>query len=437
MLAPIKNLFAKLSNYPRLRVLLIIATVVIVFILLMNLLSPKSNNVPPSVVQPAKLGSEQHPQAVADTQAVSSYDQLQYVDQKQQLAQAKTSGATLFQNPFASSSSPSDVDNMTDTSAVDQNTASVSSASANQANSGPASDTGSVSPEQFSQQQTSNQASKQSASQLQQQLNQLQGQLSSGQLQAGTASQANIQAQAVANSNIQITESNMRSNLGNLTTSWALPSAATVSAEATSSSTTGTSPTAGPVMIKAGTIYFAVIETALDSDQPGTPVLATIVNGPYKGAKILGAFSSENKALVVQFNNMSIPSFNSTISINAYALDQNTANNAIATSVDNHYLLRYGMLFASAFLQGFGAAYQSYNYTCPPGAQNCTLINSTGTPNSTVTSTTAAYQGLGQIGTNLGNAAASVFNTPPTIKVAQGTGIGILFMSDVTAPVNQ
>jgi intracellular multiplication protein IcmE len=44
------------------------------------------------------------------------------------------------------------------------------------------------------------------------------------------------------------------------------------------------------------------------------------------------------------------------------------------------------------------------------------------------------YQGFGQVGTNLGQVAAQQFNTPPTVILDQGTGIGVLFMNDVRIP---
>lgn len=171
-----------------------------------------------------------------------------------------------------------------------------------------------------------------------------------------------------------------------------------------------------------------------------------IVEGKYKGARLMGGFTASapstgsNGALVVQFSTMSMPTVGSTFAINAYAVDAKTGNNSVVTSVNNHYLLRYGMLFASSFLQGFGNAYQSYTYNCPPGTQNCSVVNtsSTGQTNNAVTPTTqtAFYQGLGQMGQNAAQAAAQEFNTPPTIKVAQGTGIGVLFMSDLRIPYN-
>ncbi len=46
-----------------------------------------------------------------------------------------------------------------------------------------------------------------------------------------------------------------------------------------------------PPMIKAGTIMFAVLDTAVNSDEPG-PILATMVSGKYKGAKLIGRLTN-------------------------------------------------------------------------------------------------------------------------------------------------
>jgi intracellular multiplication protein IcmE len=408
MLARIKEPLAKLSNYPRLRILLIIAVVILVFIFLMNILSSKTTNTPTSSVQPVSANSSQTKKSVSE-QASNQYNQLQATSQKQQLQSAVNSGGTLFEGAF---------NGQTNKDTGTANNAAPANTSTNSSTQTPPTST----------QQAANQQTNAGSQQLQQQLTQLQQKLDQ--------QKSDQQNQSNQDNQVNQIENNMRSTITNLTGSWTLPTAATVEAAAPTASTPASSGT-GPVIIKAGSILFAVLDTALDSDQPGTPVMATIVTGPYKGTRLLGAFQAEQNALVVQFSNMSMPTMNKTIGINAYALDQNTANNAIATSVDHHYLLRYGMLFASAFMQGFGNAYQNYNYTCPPGTANCTLINSNGTPNTQATTKTAAYQGLGQVGTTLSQVAAQQFNTPTTIKVDQGTGrIGVLFMNDVALPAN-
>jgi len=194
----------------------------------------------------------------------------------------------------------------------------------------------------------------------------------------------------------------------------------------------GFGPGQGPVMIKAGSILFAVIDTAVNSDQAGTPVLATIVTGPYKGTKLLGSFKRKQDRLVIQFSMMSMPSMGKSIGINAYAIDSRTAQTALASDVDNHYLTRWGGLLGSAFLQGFGTYFSnttsnSSSTDCPEGS--FCIINGDQFQTSV---RDGIYSGFGQVGTALAYAMGKNFNRPPTVTLDQGTGVGILFMSDVT-----
>lgn len=408
MLQTVKKHLAKLSNYPRLRIFLIIVAIIIVFVILMNLLTPSSSKqdaTPPSQVQ--SVGTEGGKTTSAPANQTSQYQSLASADQAASEKQAIQSGGSVFQNAIQPGQN-------TSTDTTDSNN-----------NGTPNSGTTASTP----QQQAARDALSQQIATLQQQLN-------AQQSQQNQAQQA--QMQQATGEQMQNIQSAMRSGIQNVADSWKLPTLTTVEGSAPAA-TSSSAAAQGSVAIKAGTIIFGVIDTALDSDQPGTPVLATIVTGPYKGAKLIGAFVAQKNALVVRFNLMSIPSLSSSISIDAFAIDEATANNAIASDVNNHYLLRYGMLLASAFLQGFGTAYQNYSY-CNPGAQNCSVINTNGNnnlPNNTVTAKNAAYQGLGQVGTTLSQAAAAQFNTPPTITVNQGTGIGVLFNSDVRIPINQ
>ncbi len=104
-------------------------------------------------------------------------------------------------------------------------------------------------------------------------------------------------------------------------------------------------------IIKAGTIMFAVLDTGINSDEKSL-ILATIVTGKLKGSKLIGDFSRVDMKVLLKFNLLNVPSFNHSFSINAMAIDPDTARTAIAKSVNSHYLLRYGSLFASAFLSG-------------------------------------------------------------------------------------
>ena len=187
-----------------------------------------------------------------------------------------------------------------------------------------------------------------------------------------------------------------------------------------------------PVAVKMGDILFAIMDTAVNSDEPG-PILATIVTGRFKGAKLIGSFNlpSNANSMVITFNSMSIPGSSKTISISAFAIDPNTARTALSSRTDHHYMMRYGSLFASSFLQGFGNAFQSANTTVTiggtGGGNNITVQNGIGR-----SALENAVIGLAQVGQNWGQAAQQLFNTPVTVEVYAGTGIGVLFTQDVS-----
>lgn len=184
-------------------------------------------------------------------------------------------------------------------------------------------------------------------------------------------------------------------------------------------------------VIKTGDVLFAVLDTAINSDEPG-PILATIVSGKLTGTKLIGSFNlgANAEKMVISFNTMSIPGVPRTVPISAFAIDPDTARTALASTSNHHYLSRYGSLFAATFLEGFGNAFQSANTTITIGGTggmtNTTVQNGVG--RSVLEN---AVIGLATLGKNWGQVAQQQFNRPTTVQVSSGTGIGILFTQDV------
>ena len=190
----------------------------------------------------------------------------------------------------------------------------------------------------------------------------------------------------------------------------------------------------GPIM-KAGSIMFAVLQTSIDSDDVGTPIMAKIVTGKLKGAKLMGKFMRINTHLVMRFNLLNEPNYPKSIAINSYAIDPDTARTALSGSVNEHYMQRYGTLFASSFLEGIGDAFQSVTSTMTAmkiGSMSIPVVVKH-PPNAAQ----AALIGLGKVGSRVGQDMGNVINRPPTVKLQAGTGIGILIMSDLHLPVAQ
>ena len=180
---------------------------------------------------------------------------------------------------------------------------------------------------------------------------------------------------------------------------------------------------------KAGSIFFAVLDTGINSDEK-SPVLATIVEGDLKGAKVLGSFERVDKRVLLQFNTLSVAGLPASLPLNAVAIDPNTARTALADHVDNHYLLRFGMAFASSFASGVGQAIQNSSNSVQINTPTGEKINLKGSMNATK----AALTGLGEVGNRFSNLFAPLVNTPPTVEVKPGSGIGILLMADLSVP---
>lgn len=422
----LKKLLRKLSEYPRLRVLVILGVIVLVIVMIFELFTPKSSSftpppIPSSQIPNGPLNQNAHTTQIGTAQREQQSKNLQQKALENQVA----SGGDLLSlsKLFPASGNTSNNTNST-----------------NAANGDNASNTGVVkSPEQVLAQNSVHDANSNNQNNPNNPNNPNNvPPISPLQLQK------NLQAQGLPNApryqgypNNQPTPqdqmaSQMRSTMDGYSGQWALPVQSQVQGVGSADNEKGLGlPTLPPVnLIRAGTIMFAVLQNALSSDQTGTPVLAQIAAGQFRGAELIGTFStSSDDKLVIQFNQMILKNYPNPISITAYAIDPVTAENALASGVNHHYLERYGSLFAASMLQGFGNAYSNYQNPCY-GTNNCFIDGSV--QKTSVTTETAMYQGLGQIGTNVASQVQNNFNRPDTIYLKQGSGMGILFMQNVT-----
>ncbi|HLF66129.1 MAG TPA: TrbI/VirB10 family protein, partial [Gammaproteobacteria bacterium] len=188
----------------------------------------------------------------------------------------------------------------------------------------------------------------------------------------------------------------------------------------------GTGENQGTLLYKAGSIIFAVLDTSLNSDEPG-PVLATIVQGPLEGSKVMGELQLVEDKLMLKFHLLSSPDLPRSVQMDAVAIDGDTARTALATGVDHHYFLRYGSLFASSFLEGVGEAILA-GITQPVIETNDSQVLVV--QSATVTATQALLVGVGTVGQKWGEHLGEIFNKKPTVTVDSGTGIGLLLMKD-------
>lgn len=187
-----------------------------------------------------------------------------------------------------------------------------------------------------------------------------------------------------------------------------------------------------PALIKAGSVLFAVLDTGVNSDYKDSPVMATIVTGEYKGAKMLGKLvttegvSGQMDRVILNFTLMNTDDWGKSKSVTAYAIDPDTARTVLASSVNYHYLQRFGALMATSFLQGYGQAFLSSGGTSVASAFGTSQQNPELNPSAKLA------VALGQMAQAVGEATKGYTERPPTVKVNAGVGLGILFMSDVT-----
>ena len=180
---------------------------------------------------------------------------------------------------------------------------------------------------------------------------------------------------------------------------------------------------------KSGDIMNAVLETGINSDEP-SPVLASIVSGQFKGARLIGAAKRRNEKMIVQFNTISIPGRGVSDPISAVAIDIASMEQAttLASSVNNHYFKKYGLLLAAGLLTGYADAIKDQNKISVVTPEGSVITAPTGEEKS---SKQINRESIGSVGKVIGQEVKSESaGIVPTVRVNRGTAIGILLMDD-------
>ena len=180
---------------------------------------------------------------------------------------------------------------------------------------------------------------------------------------------------------------------------------------------------------KSGDIMNAVLETGINSDEP-SPVLASIVSGQFKGARLIGAAKRRNEKMIVEFNTISIPGRSVSDPISAVAIDIASMEQAttLASSVNNHYFKKYGLLLAAGLLTGYADAIKDQNKISVVTPEGSVITAPTGEKKS---SKQINRESIGSVGKVIGQEVKSESaGIVPTVRVNRGTAIGILLMDD-------
>lgn len=178
------------------------------------------------------------------------------------------------------------------------------------------------------------------------------------------------------------------------------------------------------VLVPAGKGVYARTKLAANSDTGG-PVVVTAESGPIAGDDMIGTFSRRDDRLVVSLTSITLQNGEQK-SIDALVIAPDSMETAVASDVDQHYVARFVLPVAAAFVAGLGQAIEQSNATVavsPFGgytAQNHLNFN----------------QQLGVAGGAAGTQLQQLFlqNAPkgPTIKLAAGVNVGVVFLKPLT-----
>lgn len=175
--------------------------------------------------------------------------------------------------------------------------------------------------------------------------------------------------------------------------------------------------------ITTGTMYYAVLEIGINTDEL-SPVRATVVQeGPLKGAVLVGEPSRNGEKSVITFKSMSVNGKDYAVSV--VALDPDTMRTGLADDVDHHTFERYFKLATASIVAGYAEALNG----------NTTTVNSDGSSQSVKerlpkTSDQIA-SAIGKVGSVLAPKYEKEFDRAPTITVNGNRDLGIMFMSGV------
>jgi len=143
------------------------------------------------------------------------------------------------------------------------------------------------------------------------------------------------------------------------------------------------------------------------------------------GDRMTGTFERRNDRLVVHLDSISLPD-GTAQKIDALVIAPDSMETSVASSVDQHYLSRYILPVAAAFVSGLGQAISQSNSTVvasPLGGatafQKLNLDQELG-----VAAGSAASQ--------FGQAVAENAPRGPTVKLDANVTVGVLFLTPLT-----
>jgi intracellular multiplication protein IcmE len=179
------------------------------------------------------------------------------------------------------------------------------------------------------------------------------------------------------------------------------------------------------VLVPAGRGVYAHTVVAVDSDTNG-PIVLEADTGPIAGDRMIGTFSKSGlDRLIVKVQ--TVEHRGKPLEANGIVVAPDSMEEAVASSIDEHYLERFVLPAAAAFVQGFGQAVALSNST--------TTVSPFG-------GVTQAYGPLsvkeeamvagGAAAQAVGAAMSSSIPKGPTVHLAANVAVGVMFLQNVS-----
>src|SRR3984885_12073406 len=184
--------------------------------------------------------------------------------------------------------------------------------------------------------------------------------------------------------------------------------------------------TGGRVLVPAGRGVYAHTVVAVDSDTNG-PIVLEADTGPISGDRMIGTFSKSGiDRLIVKVE--TVEHRGTSLEANGLGIAPDSMETAVASSIDEHYVERFLLPAASAFMSGLGQAVALGNST--------NTVSPFGGTTSTIGPLTFKQEALVAAGASA-TAVSTALNaeTPkgPTVHLAANVSVGVVFLSNLTA----
>ena len=185
---------------------------------------------------------------------------------------------------------------------------------------------------------------------------------------------------------------------------------------------------AGRVLMPAGRGVYARTVLAASSDQGG-PVVIEALSGPIAGDRMTGTFEKREERLVVKLNSITLQD-GTQQRIDALVTAPDSMETSVASSVDQHYVSRFVLPVAAAFVSGLGQAISQSNSTVVAGPlggatafQRLNLGQQLGV-------------GGGVAGAQFGAILKEAAPKGPTVNLDANVNVGVVFLSPLIVGEN-